>query len=535
MLYQHPYYQRGRDRITRVIEESDGDEAEDERPRRTPEPEVLMQNVQSTNNDQQQCSFHSNLAATIGKMPAYYGTAPRKIATLPRGCYNELRREWQPKTMMTNTPETKTEVGNYFVSNYPPFSLWQPAYIPQVIEALSQHPRIEDPLGLYLHIPFCRKRCKFCYFKVYTDKNASEIERYLDALIKENEIYSRTLAFQGRQLRFAYFGGGTPSYISEKQLHYLVEGLNRHVSWENAEEVTFECEPGTLRKSKLETLKDIGVTRLSLGVEHFNDDVLEANGRAHLSPEIYQAYQWAREVDFAQINIDLIAGMMGESEERWRDTVRRAIELEPDSVTIYQMELPYNTVISREMIEKGLDSPIADWPTKRRWVDYAFERFQERGYRVASAYTLATTRKPCRFIYTDALWHGGDMIGLGVSSFSHFGGVHFQNAHNFEEYVRLLDSDQLPLLRALSLTRKQKLIREMILQLKTGALDTDYFRRKFGVEIWDEFQPVYERLNDDDLLARNNGTIELTRSGLLQVDSFLSEFFEAELRPVRYA
>ena len=436
---------------------------------------------------------------------------------------------------MIDASPTKTEVGNYFVSNYPPFSLWQPEYIPQAIEALNQPPRTEDPLGLYLHIPFCRKRCKFCYYKVYTDKNAAEIERYLDALIKENELYSRTNAFQGRQLRFVYFGGGTPSYISEKQLHYLVEGLNKHVSWENASEVTFECEPGTLRKSKLETLKEIGVTRLSIGVEHFNDAILEANGRAHLSPEIYEAYQWAREVDFPQINIDLIAGMMGESEETWRDTVRRAIELEPDSVVIYQMELPYNTVISREMIEKGLDSPIADWPTKRRWVDYAFEEFQQHGYRVVSAYTVATTKKRCRFTYVDALWHGGDMIGLGVSSFSHFGGVHFQNKHGFEEYVRLLDDDQLPLLRALSLTPKQKLIREMILQLKSGMLDIAYFHQKFGVEIWNEFQSVYERFRADDLLRRDNGKIQLTRSGLLQVDGLLSEFFEPEMRSVRYA
>jgi len=436
---------------------------------------------------------------------------------------------------MTETSNTKTEVGNYFVSNYPPFSQWRPEYIPAAMAALNQPPRTEEPLGLYLHIPFCRKRCKFCYFKVYTDKNASEIELYLKALIKENEIYSRTRAFQGRQLRFAYFGGGTPSYISDRQLHYLVEGLNRHVSWEQAEEVTFECEPGTLHKSKLETLKSIGVTRLSLGVEHFNDEILAANGRAHLSPEIYRAYSWAREVDFPQINIDLIAGMVGESDERWRDTVRRAIELEPDSVTIYQMELPYNTVISQEMIKQGLDSPIADWPTKRRWVDEAFAQFQERGYRVASAYTLATTQKPCRFIYTDALWHGGDMIGLGVSSFSHFGGVHFQNAHSFEEYLRLLDADQLPLLRALPLTPQQRLIREMILQLKTGALETPYFRRKFGVDIWAEFEPVYERLNEEKLLERHDGRIELTRRGLLEVDHFLSEFFEPELRPVRYA
>jgi len=440
--------------------------------------------------------------------------------------------------MMTDISNTKTEVGNYFVSNYPPFSQWKPEYIPEVSKALGQPPRTGQPLGLYLHIPFCRKRCKFCYFKVYTDKNASEIEVYLNALIKENEIYSRLPALQERQLRFAYFGGGTPSYISERQLRYLVDGLNQYVSWEHAEEVTFECEPGTLRKSKLETLKEIGVTRLSLGVEHFDDEILAANGRAHLSAEIYRAYDWAREVDFPQINIDLIAGMMGESEERWRDAVRRALELEPDSVTIYQMELPYNTVISREMIEKGLDSPIADWPAKRRWLDYAYEQFQARGYRIASAYTLATTKKPCRFIYTDALWHGGDMIGLGVSSFSHFDGVHFQNAPRFEDYIHALESERLPLWRAQPLTPKQRLIREMILQLKTGALDAEYFRRKFGVDVWQEFQPVYERLSQEELLRRNNGhneRIELTRRGLLQVDHFLSEFFEPELRTVRYA
>src|ERR1043166_8001073 len=409
------------------------------------------------------------------------------------------------------TVDTRTEVGNYFVSNYPPFSQWKPEFIPEVIEALNQPARVDDPLGLYIHIPFCRKRCHFCYFKVYTDKNASEIEVYLDALIKENELYSRMPAFQGRQLRFAYFGGGTPSYISERQLRYLVDGLNRHVSWANAEEVTFECEPGTLQKAKLETLKDIGVTRLSLGIEHFDDDILAANGRAHLSPEIYRAYAWAREVDFPQINIDLIAGMMGESDDLWRETVRRALELEPDSVTIYQMELPYNTVISQDMIKKGLSSPIADWPTKRRWVDYAFEQFQERGYRVASAYTLATTKKPCRFIYTDALWHGGDMIGLGVSSFSHFDGVHFQNAPRYEDYLQALESGQLPLWRALALTPKQRLIREMILQLKTGAIETNYFNQKFAVDVWEQFHPTYSRLAEQGLLSRTNGTISLTR------------------------
>ena len=437
--------------------------------------------------------------------------------------------------MTVDISQTRTEVGNYFVSNYPPFSQWKPEYVAEAIEALNQPPRVADPLGLYLHIPFCRKRCHFCYFKVYTDKNASEIEVYLDTLIKENELYSRMPAFQGRQLKFAYFGGGTPSYISEKQLRYLVDGLNRHVSWQNAEEVTFECEPGTLQKAKLETLKEIGVTRLSLGIEHFDDEILAANGRAHLSPEIYRAYEWARQVDFPQINIDLIAGMVGETEEKWRDAVRKAIELAPDSVTIYQMELPYNTSISQDILKKGVTSPIAGWTTKRAWLDYAFEQFLAHDYEIAGTDIVATKKKTCRFIYRDALWHGGDMIGIGVSSFSHFGGVNFQNAHNFEEYVRILNQDRLPLLRAVSLTAKQRLIREMVLQLKTGWLDTIYFLRKFGVDIWQEFRPVYEELEEQNLLQRDNGMISLTRRGLLQVDHFLIDFFEPELKTVRYA
>jgi oxygen-independent coproporphyrinogen III oxidase len=148
---------------------------------------------------------------------------------------------------------------------------------------------------------------------------------------------------------------------------------------------------------------------------------------------------------------------------------------------------------------------------------------------------VVTTKKPCRFIYTDALWHGGDMIGLGVSSFSHFGGVHFQNAHSFEEYVSALDNDELPLLRALPLTPKQNLIREMVLQLKTGTLDLHYFQQKFGIDIWQEFQPVYQQLQNEEMLDKENGKIQLSRRGILQVDHFLSEFFETELKPVRYA
>src|ERR687889_2591435 len=241
-----------------------------------------------------------------------------------------------------------TGIGSYFVATYPPFSVWTPeAVATDALPALERPSPGGVPLGLYLHIPFCRKRCHFCYFRVYTDKNAQEIGHYLDVLGREWEMYAAQPAIAGRPLNFVYFGGGTPSFLSTQQLQGLVDRLTAVTPWRDAEEITFECEPGTLTQHKLKAIRKMGVTRLSLGVENFDDRILEINGRAHRSPEIGTAYQFARALQFPQINIDLIAGMLGETDENWQRNIERTLALEADSVTIYQMELPYNTTISK--------------------------------------------------------------------------------------------------------------------------------------------------------------------------------------------
>src|SRR5437764_13266401 len=168
---------------------------------------------------------------------------------------------------MTETNQEKTGLGNYFVANYPPFSFWKQDHLPKALAALNAPPKPGTPLGLYLHIPFCRKRCKFCYFRVYTDKNASEVETYVAALSREIELVSRLPVMGGRPFRFVYFGRGTPSFLSSRQLTSLVDRLRANLRWDHAEEVTFECEPGTLSQSKVQTLRELGVTRLSLGIE----------------------------------------------------------------------------------------------------------------------------------------------------------------------------------------------------------------------------------------------------------------------------
>lgn len=431
------------------------------------------------------------------------------------------------------TETSKTEVGSYFIANYPPFSQWTPEQLPEVRSALEQPPG-DVPLGLYLHIPFCRKRCKFCYFRVYTDKNAGDVERYVSALSQEIALVSQLPVMGDRPFRFVYFGGGTPSFLSAKQLTSLVDRLREHVDWNDAEEVTFECEPGTLSRPKLETLKELGITRLSLGVENFNDAILEENGRAHHSPEILRAWNWIQEFDFPNTNIDLIAGMVGETEETWRENIRRTIELSPDSVTIYQMELPFNTVYSRDMLDQGSTSPVADWPTKRRWVAYAYDELQAAGYSISSAYTLVKDKHKVNFSYRDNLWRGSDLLATGVASFGTVSGVHYQNLAEWGEYLAELEAGRLPLSRALRPTKHQRLIREMILLLKTGRLDAGYFRDKFGVEILDEWPDVWRQYRDEELLTVDGDRIELTQAGLLRVDSRLPAFFEPEHQGVRY-
>jgi oxygen-independent coproporphyrinogen-3 oxidase len=342
----------------------------------------------------------------------------------------------------------------------------------------------------------------------------------------------------GRPLHYIYFGGGTPSYLSAAQLRGLVQRLQVLLPWNGAAEVTFECEPGTLQQHKLETLKESGVTRLSLGIENFDDKILEIGGRAHHSAEIFRAYGWARDIGFDQINIDLIAGMVGETWDNWRVCVRKTVELAPDSVTIYQMELPYNTVISKELRVIGQDqpveSPVADWPTKRAWVNYAFEELQKAGYEVSSAYTMVRDRQRTRFVYRDSLWHGADMFGTGVASFGHVNGVHVQNVDSWERYVEMLQQGQLPLGRALPVSPRQLLIREMILQLKTGRLEPVYFREKFGVNILEEFREGFARLVEDGDAELANDRVTLTRQGLLHADRLLPVFFEPEYRGGRY-
>jgi oxygen-independent coproporphyrinogen-3 oxidase len=307
--------------------------------------------------------------------------------------------------------------------------------------------------------------------------------------------------------------------------------------WAGADEITFECEPGTLTEPKLAAIRAMGVTRLSLGVENFDDKILELNGRAHRSPEIGRAYAQARALGFPQINIDLIAGMLGETDANWKTCIERTLALEPDSVTIYQMELPYNTTISADVL-KGTHQfaeSVATWATRRRWVDEAFTALERAGYHIGSAYTAVKDPSRTKFHYRDRLWQGADLLGLGVASFGHVNGVHMQNLDTWEAYGEAIGRGDLPLGRAYRPTSEERMIREFVLQLKRGSIRPAYFRDKYGVDVISRFGSQLHALRQEGYATTvTPEVVALSREGLLRVDSLLRRFFLPQHVGVRY-
>ncbi len=432
-------------------------------------------------------------------------------------------------------PKEQTEAGNYFVANYPPFSFWTQDGVKDALEQLQKPAPAGRPMGIYFHIPFCRKRCHFCYFRVYTDKNADDIKQYLDASVTEMERVATMPYVAGRKPQFVYFGGGTPSYLSVPQLHSLTDRMKALFPWDEVKEVAFEAEPGTLTEKKLDAIRSLGVTRLSLGVENFDDHILEINGRAHRSGEIDRAYNHARSIGFPQINIDLIAGMVEETEDNWKRCIEKALALQPDCLTIYQMEIPYNTTIYKEMKAAGkLVAPVADWPTKRRWVSEAFAAFEAAGYTVSSATTVVKNPNTTKFVYRDSLWSGADLLPLGVASFGILGDVHVQNHADILPYQMLVGAGKMPYYRAYHTTHEERFLREFILRLKLGRVQASYYIAHYGIDPRERFAPQLAWLSSEGFGSVEGDDICLNREGLMQVDRLLHEFFLPQHRNARY-
>ena len=208
--------------------------------------------------------------------------------------------------------------------------------------------------------------------------------------------------------------------------------------------------------------------------------------------------------------------MLGETDDNWRACIDRTLELEPDSVTIYQMELPYNTTISSDIL-KGTGQfaePVANWATKRRWVDEAFAALERAGYHIGSAYTAVRDPATTKFVYRDRLWQGADLVGLGVASFGHVNGVHMQNLDTWETYSAAIERDEIPLGRAYRPTDRGADDPRVRPAAQARRAAPGYFASKYGVDVLDRFRDGSTSLQSAGYLARaDRESIALTRDG----------------------
>jgi oxygen-independent coproporphyrinogen-3 oxidase len=332
----------------------------------------------------------------------------------------------------------------------------------------------------------------------------------------------------------AYFGGGSPSYLSAEQLRRLLTALTERFDFSRIEEFCVECDPHSTTSEKLAVLKQFGVTRVSLGFQTLEDKILVLMSRVSERSDCLAAYEQVRAAGIPQVNVDLLAGLPWQTDDNWSTTLDDVISLAPDCVTLYQLDLTYNSRLYKS-IQFGRPFVLPDWPSKRRWVSDAFERLEETGYDVCNAYMCARDRRSYRFVYLEEnCWKGHDLVGLGESAFGYLRQTHYQNADSYEGYVEPLRQGRLPVRRVRETNREERLRREVILQLKTGTLSSQYFREKFGVDLVNYFLPVFQQLEQTGMLIIRHDGVRLTRKGLVQVDWLLPKFYLPRHIGLRY-
>jgi oxygen-independent coproporphyrinogen-3 oxidase len=417
--------------------------------------------------------------------------------------------------------------GNYFVSSYPPFSCWNR-------EQLDRVPIVFDkpclaatkvPLGLYLHVPFCAERCHYCYYRSYAKPTHEEMDRYIDALLTELATYAQRPAIANRPVDFVYFGGGTPSLLAAGQIERLFDGVEELFSFDSVREVTFECAPQSATAERLRVLRDVGVTRISLGVQQLDDAVLQQSGRIHRVENVERAWARIEPLDFSIVNLDLMAGLIGETDETFFRSLERIIAMGPQSVTIYLLEIPANTPLFQAIQEHRIDQPAAAWDVKRDRLRRAFERLEQGAYTVRSAYSAVREPDACRFVYQDAQYRGADLLGVGVSSFSYMDGVHYQNQASLDRYLQSVAEDGHARARACVLADDERMVREFVLQLKLGGASTAYFQKKFGIHVAKHFATPLSKCENHGWLQVDESGVTLTRDGLLRVDRLIPHFY----------
>lgn len=395
-----------------------------------------------------------------------------------------------------------------FITNYPNFMQWKRLDPTQLGDS--------GPLNLYIHTPYCIQRCSYCYYKTINLRGAEKsarMERYVDALCQELELASKVFHLSERRTHSVYFGGGTPTLLSDSLLRKIDDTIRKNYRIEGAE-YSVEAEPVTLTKEKLDTLLQLGVTRISMGIQSFDSTIIRQSHRLDDEKKALRALELALSSGKI-INIDLMSGLAGETDQTWAHSVRTAIASGAQSITVYKTELYANTEYYKGIKEKTIELPSDD--DELRYMNHALDALEQAEYVPWSFYTFTKNNEHVH-IHSPSVFRGDDIYAFGVSAFGRLGPYVFQNTNDEEKYQELLQSGQLTVQRGHYLHALDNMIRDVVLGMKLTTFDLAAFQKKYGIALKTLAGDALSQLQAGEFIAIEGNRIRTLRRGILYGD-----------------
>jgi oxygen-independent coproporphyrinogen III oxidase len=375
-----------------------------------------------------------------------------------------------------------------------------------------------DPIGLYLHIPYCLHKCGYCDFNSH-NINETEMESYVRALLSEMEQAAK--GAKDRRIATIFFGGGTPTTLPFADLARILEACRRNFRVDPQAEITCEANPATIPQADLSQLREAGFNRLSIGVQSFDPDELKRLERVHSVDEVYLTVERARQAKFENLSLDLMFGLPGQTKERWQDNLQKAIDLQPDHISAYNLTIEPDTVFYKQQAQGQLNMPPDDF--QRELFEITINTLTGAGYEHYEISNYARPGKQSR--HNLNYWVDGEYIGLGAGASSFFNGERYKNTNLPARYIAQINESQTAVESRETPDRRQRMGETVMLglRLKEG-LNLSTFQQQFGTSFQDAFGSTVERLEKIGLIELHDDRAALTREGLYVADSVIVEF-----------
>ncbi len=375
-------------------------------------------------------------------------------------------------------------------------------------------------MGLYVHVPFCVKKCEYCSFVSVPRENKLTAD-YLDALIVEMEMCSGQLAAEEKVFSSVYIGGGTPTCLSADELGKILEELYRFFHIEKNVEITMEINPGTVDRDKLTQISRLGINRLSIGFQSCQPEILELLGRTHSYSEAQSAFRWAREIGFDNINIDLIFGVPGQTVQQWHSCLQEIMMLEPEHISAYGLQIEEGTPLFKRVKDGVIESCSED--LEADMYQCLISTLKDFGYIHYEVSNFAFPGRLCR--HNLRYWHNLSYLGMGPSAHSYVRGKRRANQSSLATYIDNLLKGQSPVVCEEYIVRSDEIAETIFLGLRLmDGLDIEEFSKRFGENIKDIYPDEIKKLTDLGLLEIRSQRLRLTERGLMLGNIVFSEF-----------